>query len=165
MKDMQKASENQSNNVEEDENSERDRRARVFKKGKMVFANGLRSIPCIVRNISEGGAQIETEQAHLIPKQFELHIELEDYDVSCERRWQEGLRLGVQFVGEKRPRSQQRAQVLQSSEGALKTEDLEIPGFFGRRDERDVRRPVDPSKPLSRPRPGGGKPSFGKRRG
>ena len=73
----------------------RERRARVFKKGKMVFQNGLRSIPCMVRNISEGGALLEFEQAYMLPKEFDLHIDLEDYEVTCERRWEEGLRCGV----------------------------------------------------------------------
>ena len=94
-------------------------RARVFKKGKMVFENGLRSIPCTVRNLADGGALLEFEQAYLLPTEFELFIELEDYEVTCERRWEDGLRCGVQFVGEKRHTARQRAQVLKTSETAL----------------------------------------------
>ncbi|MDN3718640.1 PilZ domain-containing protein [Roseibium salinum] len=83
--------------------AQRARRARVFKKGKMVFQDGLRSIPCLVRNISDGGALLEFEQAYMLPKEFDLHIDLEDYEVTCERRWEDGLRCGVAFVGEKAP--------------------------------------------------------------
>ncbi len=147
----------------------RARRARVYKKGKMVFQNGLRSIPCIVRNISQGGALLEFEQAYMLPKHFELYIDLEDYEVSCERRWEEGLRCGVMFVGEKRQVAQMRAQSLKTSEEALTKDDDpyvdNTGGFFDRR-KADDRRPVKPGEPLSRPRPGSasGKPSFGKRR-
>jgi hypothetical protein len=97
----------------------RERRARVFKKGKMVFQHGLRSIPCIVRNLSDNGALLEFEQAYMLPREFDLHIDLENYEVTCERRWEEGLRCGVQFISEKRYVTAQRAQVLRSSEDAL----------------------------------------------
>ncbi|MCV0426327.1 MAG: PilZ domain-containing protein [Roseibium sp.] len=158
-------------NAEEEQDSEiaeRDRRARVFKKGKMVFQNGLRSIPCLVRNISQGGAMLEFEQAYMLPKHFELYIDLEDYEVTCERRWEEGLRCGVEFVGEKRRIAQMRAQSLKSSEEALVKADDEFVdnanNFFNRRSD-DTRRAVEPGEPLSRLRKtGGGKPSFGKRR-
>jgi len=145
----------------------RERRARVFKKGKMVFQNGLRSIPCVIRNISDGGAMLEFEQAFLLPKEFDLHIDLEDYEVTCERRWEEGLRCGVQFISEKRHVSKQRAQVLKTSEKALTTEideRTESPdNFFTRkRVEEKTPQPAQPVRP-SRPA-GGGKPTFGKRR-
>ncbi|MEM5585701.1 PilZ domain-containing protein [Roseibium sp. AS2] len=144
----------------------RERRARVFKKGKMVFQHGLRSIPCTIRNISEGGALLEFEQAYMLPKEFDLHIDLEDYEVTCERRWEDGLRCGVQFLGEKRPVSAQRAQVLKTSEEALKSE-IDARGdspdnFFQRKHFDDSR--SEPA-PAARSRPtGGGKPTFGKRR-
>ncbi|WP_269583127.1 PilZ domain-containing protein [Roseibium sp. Sym1] len=145
----------------------RARRARVFKKGKMVFQHGLRSIPCIVRNISDGGALLEFEQAYMLPKEFDLHIDLEAYEVTCERRWEEGLRCGVQFISEKRPTSAQRAQVLKTSEEALKGEvdnRRDSPdNFFQRKHFDDPQ--VGSHEADARPRPAtGGKPSFGKRR-
>ncbi|POF32295.1 PilZ domain-containing protein [Roseibium marinum] len=145
----------------------RQRRARVFKKGKMIFQNGLRSIPCTVRNISEGGAMLQFEQAFLLPKEFDLQIELEDYEVTCERRWEDGLRCGVQFVGEKRHTSKQRAQVLKTSEEALKVEVNErtesLDNFFARK--LAAEKPQQPGGSAQRTGPaGGGKPTFGKRR-
>lgn len=147
---------------------ERERRARVFKKGKMVFQNGLRSIPCLVRNISQGGAMLEFEQAFMLPKEFELYIDLEDYEVSCERRWEEGLRCGVEFISDKRHVAQMRSQSLKTSEEALKKADDDFvdntSNFFNRRRD-DTRVAVEPGQPLSRPRKtGSGKPTFGKRR-
>lgn len=145
----------------------RERRARVFKKGKMIFQKGLRSLPCTVRNISEGGALLEFEQAFLLPREFDLHIDLEDYEVTCERRWEEGLRCGVKFISEKRRVGQQRAQVLKSSEEALKSdidERRDSPdNFFARRHLNDGQQ-REP-EPARRARPAAdGKPSFGKRR-
>lgn len=107
----------------------REHRARVLKKAKVLFKEGLRSVPCVVRNISPHGARLEFDQAYLIPKEFELRIELEGFEVTCERRWEEGLACGVQFVSEKRPIKLERTQVLRPSDQALpnlrKTADLE----------------------------------------
>ncbi|CTQ56181.1 hypothetical protein LP7551_04740 [Roseibium album] len=145
----------------------RPKRARVFKKGKMVFQNGLRSIPCMVRNISESGAMLEFETAFILPKEFNLYIDLEDYEVTCERRWEKGLRCGVQFIGEKRHKSAQRAQVLKTSEEALtRAEDTPetVDGFFSCRRSGESRRTVETPQPSRTPRPAGGKQGFGKRR-
>ncbi|PVB60831.1 PilZ domain-containing protein [Labrenzia sp. 011] len=159
----------QPHQTEEDagEQLPRERRARVFKKGRMIFQNGLRSIPCMVRNISGGGALLQFEQAFLLPKEFDLQIDLEDYEVSCVRRWEDGLRCGVQFVGEKRPTSKQRAQVLKSSEEALKPEINErtesFDGAFARK--LAMEKPQQSAEPAQRDRPAApGKPTFGKRR-
>jgi len=146
----------------------RERRARVFKKGKMVFQQGLRSIPCVVRNISDGGAMLEFEQAYMLPKEFELHIDLENYEVTCERRWEEGLRCGVQFISEKRHVTAQRAQVLRSSEEALKSvldERSESPdNFFQRRQIGEAVPERRESARRVRTVDSSGRPTFGKRR-
>jgi len=145
----------------------RERRARVFKKGKMVFQHGLRSIPCTVRNISEGGAMLEFEQAYMLPREFDLHIDLENYEVTCERRWEDGLRCGVQFISEKRRVSAQRAQVLKTSEEALKSElddRRDSPdNFFQRKHFDDPQNVSQGTQRRARPA-SSGKPSFGKRR-
>ena len=99
----------------------REHRARVLKKAKVLFKEGLRSVPCVVRNISPHGARLEFEQAYLVPKEFELRIELEGFEVTCERRWEDGLACGVQFISEKRPIKLGRTQVLSPSDQALPT--------------------------------------------
>lgn len=103
----------------QDEHQPRHQRARVLKKATVLFKDGLRSAPCVVRNISETGARLEFEHAYLVPTEFELRIELEGFEVSCERRWEDGLTCGVQFISEKRPIKRARAQVLTSSDSAL----------------------------------------------
>ncbi|GAB4536264.1 MAG: hypothetical protein Tsb0019_37670 [Roseibium sp.] len=145
----------------------RHRRARVLKKSKLLFQHGLRSIPCTVRNLSEGGALLEFEQAYMLPKEFILSIDLENYEVTCERRWEDGLRCGVQFIGEKRQVTAQRAQVLKSSEEAL-TRELDerrdSPDNFFQRKHLSDHKETGPQQPVRRARPAGSKPTFGKRR-
>ncbi|WP_420411331.1 PilZ domain-containing protein [Roseibium sp.] len=146
---------------------DRPRRTRVLKKGKIVFQGGLRSFPCIVRNLSEGGALLQFETAFMSPPQFDLHIDLENFEVSCEKRWEDGLKIGVQFITEKRTVSAQRAQTLKTSEEALKSE-IDImhdspDNFFTRQhmvdDQKHTRQPVRRTRPA-----GSGKSGFGKRR-
>lgn len=153
----------------------RARRTRVLKKGKIVFQGGLRSLPCIVRNLSDGGALLQFEQAFLLPAQFDLHIDLENFEVTCEKRWEDGLKCGVQFIGEKRQVMAQRAQILKTSENALTTEtntnQESLDDFFVRRarEQKDGQQQrqqgLAQPQPTRRTRPAGsGKPGFGKRR-
>lgn len=151
-----------------DEAADRPRRSRVLKKGKIVFQGGLRSAPCIVRNLSDGGALLQFETAFLLPPQFDLHIDLENFEVSCEKRWEDGLKCGVQFISDKRQVVAQRGQSLKSSEDALKSE-IDVlqdspHNFFTRNAMMNASRPAQP-QPVRRTRPApSGKPSFGKRR-
>jgi hypothetical protein len=147
---------------------DRPRRTRVLKKGKIIFQGGLRSFPCIVRNLSDGGAMLQFETAFMAPPQFELQIDLENFEVTCEKRWEDGLKMGVQFISEKRIVGAQRAQSLKTSEEALKSEiDLlhDSPdNFFTRQHMMDDGKRSQ-QQPVRRARPAGsGKPAFGKRR-
>ncbi|MCV0428159.1 MAG: PilZ domain-containing protein [Roseibium sp.] len=151
------------------ENVDRERRVRVLKKGKIVFQRGLRSIPCLIRDLSESGAKLEFDQPYMLPEEFVLQIDLQDYEVSCKRRWIEGLQCGAEFVGEKRRIAQMRAQTLKTSEEALKEEEDDFAdstsNFFKRRQDVEPRRIVKAAKPSDQPpRPRSGKSTFGKRR-
>ncbi len=149
--------------------NERSRRARALKKGKLLFNRGLRSVPCIIRNLSETGAKLEFEQAYLLPAEFILQIDLEDFEVTCERRWEEGLRCGVEFISEKRPVSKQREQVLKSSDEAL-GERIDAhrdspDDFFSRQRVMNERETAAPEQPARTARPAASsKPGFGRRR-
>lgn len=151
-------------NKDNEDFTPRERRARVYKKGKMVFQNGLRSIPCVVRNISGGGAMLEFDQPYILPKDFELYIDLEDYEVSCERRWETGLKCGVMFTSERRHVPQQRYQTLRPSDAELQS------GFDAFHAHQETAEHEDGSEDAadtagaSETGPGSGKPSFGRRR-
>lgn len=148
--------------------NERARRARALKRGKLLFNRGLRSVPCIIRNLSETGAKLEFEQAYLLPQEFDLQIDLEDFEVTCERRWEEGLRCGVEFISEKRPVGKLRAQILKSSDDALTEEIDELrdspDNYFSRKRVMDEKNKPASEQPVRTARPACGKPGFGKRR-
>jgi len=148
---------------EEAEQLPRERRTRVLKKGKVIFDGGLRSAPVVVRDLSSGGARLKFEQAYLLPKQFTLHIELEDFEVECERRWEDGLDVGVAFIGDKKQIKKERVQVLNTSDAALldKVDEkrVALDGYYQRTHKPDAGKPRDPV-----PRPSTGRRTFGKRR-
>ena len=125
--------------------------SRALKKGKLIFNRGLRSVPCIVRNLSESGAKLEFEQAYLLPQEFVLQIDLEDFEVTCQKRWEDGLRCGVEFISGKRAVSQMRSQTLKSSDEALAEEIDELrdspDNFFSRKRVLDQHKPNEPEQP------------------
>ena len=142
----------------------RSRRARVFKKGRMIFENGLRSLPCTVRNVSDGGAQLQFDEPHLLPKEFELQIDLDGVMVSCERRWEDGLDCGVMFVGEKREVTRKGDQSLKSSEEALPDKyNSPAVGANTAFQQSGASNPRPPAQPAPTGRSFGKRSTFGKR--
>lgn len=63
-----------------------------------VKVRGRPALPCVVRNISEGGALLEFQAAEMLPYRFRIVIESEGVDSDCEIRHQTGNRMGVEFV-------------------------------------------------------------------
>ena len=59
---------------------------------------GRPAIPCVVKNISNGGALLEFETAEMLPFRFRIQIESEGIDCDCETRHQDGRFMGVQFT-------------------------------------------------------------------
>jgi len=63
-----------------------------------VKVPGRRPEPCIVRNISEGGALLAFPAPFDPPARFRLTIDAKGIDVNCEVRRRNGLEFGVEFV-------------------------------------------------------------------
>ena len=59
---------------------------------------GRPSLPCVVRNLSEGGALLEFDEPVWLPFGFLLLSEYKTIDRVCEIRHQTANRIGVQFV-------------------------------------------------------------------
>lgn len=59
---------------------------------------GRPTIPCTVRDVSDGGAMIETEPDVWLPFSFRLITADGQVDRICEIRHQRGIRYGVEFV-------------------------------------------------------------------
>jgi len=150
MPDTENAAQSTSDDLDT-EQIDRARRSRALKKGKLIFNRGLRSVPCIVRNLSETGAKLEFEQAYLLPQEFVLQIDLEDFEVTCQRRWEDGLRCGVEFISGKRAVGQLRSQTLKSSDDALTEEIDELrdspDNFFSRKRVQDEKRRDEAEQP------------------
>ncbi len=59
---------------------------------------GRGSLPCIVRNLSDGGALLVFDRPEWLPFGFLLTIEGDDTTYGCEVRHHFGERVGVEFV-------------------------------------------------------------------
>lgn len=59
-----------------------------------------RKIVCLVHNVSEGGAMVETS-ASLLPKRLILNYESKDLRKSCHVKWIKGNMAGLEFVNAK----------------------------------------------------------------
>ena len=55
-------------------------------------------LPCVIRNISDGGAMLVFDRTELLPFAFLLTIDAEDKPYGCEVRHHFGDRVGVAFV-------------------------------------------------------------------
>jgi len=71
-------------------------RRRVMKPGTIGF-NGS-GIECLVCNVSESGAAIETKSAMGVPELFKLTVDSERIDRYCRVVWRKYQRLGVTFT-------------------------------------------------------------------
>lgn len=69
----------------------------VFMRAVLTYGELGNSIPCRVRNISEGGARLEFEQQQLLPHHFDLKIR-DLPPLRCELRWAKDKFAGVRFL-------------------------------------------------------------------
>lgn len=59
---------------------------------------GRPAVPCVIRNVSDGGALLVFDRSETLPFAFLLTIEGEDKTYGCEVRHHYGERVGVAFV-------------------------------------------------------------------
>lgn len=62
----------------------------------VVTSKGTR-VPCLVRNISTGGALLEVESPHLLTRLLTLCIEADGFEADCEIRHRTQHGIGVLF--------------------------------------------------------------------
>ena len=63
-----------------------------------VVVEGRQRLPCLVRNVSEGGALLECSAPKLMPYRFSLVIDCKGFQAWCEIRHQADQWIGVRFV-------------------------------------------------------------------
>lgn len=73
-------------------------RRRTLLSGKIVFNQHASVITCVIRNLSDSGACIETPSPAGIPDTFELSIEPGGRRENCQVAWRSEKRIGVRFV-------------------------------------------------------------------
>jgi hypothetical protein len=76
-------------------NTKRDQRQSVMKAGTILF--GGSGIDCLVRNISDSGANLEVESQIGIPNSFDLVIDIEHSSHHCHVIWRKARRIGIAF--------------------------------------------------------------------
>jgi hypothetical protein len=74
---------------------QRDQRQSVMKAGTILF--GGSGIDCLVRNISDGGANLEVESLIGIPNSFDLAIDTEHSNHHCHVVWRKARRIAIAF--------------------------------------------------------------------
>lgn len=70
-------------------------RRRMFKAGTIEFSGG--GVDCIVKNLSETGAQLEVISPLYIPDRFTLFISSDQFKRRSHIVWRTAKRIGVAF--------------------------------------------------------------------
>ena len=106
---------------------ERSARRRQLKSGTICFNARHSTLPCTVRDFSDGGAKLLSQNALNVPDTFELNIDLDGIWVSCEVVWRRGAEVGVRFVSPIETQAPTRKQVLSCTEPAAKPSLRRVP--------------------------------------
>ncbi len=87
-------------------------RRRVLKAGIVASNDRRLTSTCMVRDVSETGARLKLESTVGIPDTFELIIEIDGLEASCEVMWRSTNEVGVRFLGAPRQVAARRVQVV-----------------------------------------------------
>ena len=77
----------------------RSRRARTLLQGRVVFNNRFSLIECVVRDISDTGAQISFSHPVELPPELELEIPKKGLSTQAKVMWSDGKNHGLMFIG------------------------------------------------------------------
>jgi hypothetical protein len=85
----------------------KDRRAlvrhRTFIQGRIYFNNGMSSVDCIVRDLTEGGSRLEVPETVALPDAFELFLPNKDESFHAKVAWRKGNSIGISWTSEPPP--------------------------------------------------------------
>lgn len=73
-------------------------RERTFRIANIAMKMRRRHVPCVILDISAGGARIQTPHAKEVPDYFELQNTDRELDTWCEVRWRNKDQIGVLFL-------------------------------------------------------------------
>ena len=72
-------------------------RARAFLRAQIRFNNGMSTMDCLIRDLSDGGARLEISDSVAIPASFDLYIPKRDETRRATVHWRTSEQLGVAF--------------------------------------------------------------------
>jgi hypothetical protein len=87
-------------------------RRRMLKAGVVAYNDRHVTIPCLVRDVSATGARLRIEASVTAPDTFDLIIDLDGMEASCQVVWRKGTDMGVRFLAAPRMVSAKRVQVI-----------------------------------------------------
>ena len=64
----------------------------------IISARGRSAIPCVMRDVSEGGALLEVDRPEWLPSRFRLIVEANGFNVECEIAHRTDNAVGVRFA-------------------------------------------------------------------
>lgn len=73
-------------------------RERTFRVANIAMKMRRHHVPCVILDISAGGARIQTPHAKEVPDYFELLNSDHKLDTWCEVRWRKDSQIGVRFL-------------------------------------------------------------------
>ena len=90
-------------------------RHRVLKAGIAAFNGRFCTVSCTVRDISDTGARLRSDGSVNVPDTFDLIIEIDGFEASCQVAWRRGNELGVHFTAPPKWGSPKRDQVVKAT--------------------------------------------------
>lgn len=85
--------------VSEHSEKRREHRNRVLKGATIVVGVNESEIPCMVRNMNTGGAELKVAADQFVPDEFMLYVTVDQECFNCRIRWRHNDRIGVEFAG------------------------------------------------------------------
>jgi hypothetical protein len=80
------------------QNLRRMQRTQMIKSGKIVLADSVATIDCVVCDLTNLGAGLRISPGDSVPNIFELVFDSSLFSRSCQVRWKHNERLGVEFT-------------------------------------------------------------------
>jgi hypothetical protein len=87
-------------------------RRRVLKAGLVAYNDRHSTLSCTVRDISATGARVRVEGSVSAPDTFDLIIQIDGLEASCQVVWRNGSEVGVRFLAAPRMVAAKRQQVI-----------------------------------------------------
>jgi len=112
----------------------RNSRVRAFQRGIVGLIDGDEKIPCLIRNMSQGGALLSLSNAHSLPSEFVLSIPTRGQIYRSKTAWRSMTEAGIEFLEALHPSSRP---ALAEADGR-DWRDYPQPKYAGREEEDDV---------------------------